>query len=175
MEQTEYISVGRFGRTRGVDGELNVTPLTDFPDRFVDLKSVYLEIDGRWSEFEIETVQMLNGRPVMKLKTVDSLEQAARLVNCELAVRRDQLVPLPAGQHYIFELVGCSVVDDKTQQVMGVITDVLRYPANDVYLIRSTDGRELMCPAVAAFVRKVEVSAGRVLIDSSGLLTNEAT
>lgn len=151
-----------------------VTPLTDFPNRFVSLKVVYLATDSGWDRVEVEAVEMMNGRPVMKLKTIDTVEQAARLVNRELAITRDQLMPLERDQYYVFDLIGCAVVDGKTDEMIGTITDVNRYPANDVYVIEASDGGRMICPAVAAFVLSVDIGARRVVVDRGGLLADGA-
>lgn len=172
MGQTEYITVGKFGRTHGLEGDIYVTPLTDFPDRFGQLKIVYLATDSGWDKVEIESVEMMNGRPVMKLKTIDTAQDAARLVNRELAITRDQLMPLERGLFYVFDLIGCAVVDGKTNDVIGTIADVTRYPANDVYVIEATEGGRMICPAVADFVLSVDIEARRVVIDRGGLLAD---
>lgn len=175
MEQAEYITVGRFGRTRGVDGELYVQPLTDFPERFATMKAVHVSVKGEWNRFDIESVEMLNGRPVIKLQSVDSLEQATAFANCELGITREELMPLAPGQHYVFELVGCAVVDATSDELIGTITNVERYPANDAYMIRSEAGEEWVCPAVSAFVHEVDISARRVKVARSGLLQTGPT
>lgn len=172
MTQAEYITVGKFGRTHGLDGFVYVTPLTDFPDRFSELKFVYLSADNGWDKVEIESVEMMNGRPVMKLKAIDTMEQASRLVNRELAVPRDQVMPLERDQYYVFDLVGCAVIDSRSDERIGTIAEVVRYPANDVYVIDATDGRKVICPAVATFVLSVDIQARRVVIDRNGLLTD---
>ncbi|RKY83281.1 hypothetical protein DRQ09_10300, partial [candidate division KSB1 bacterium] len=38
----EFISIGKIGRPRGIKGEFFIHPLTDFPDRFKSLDSVYI-------------------------------------------------------------------------------------------------------------------------------------
>ena len=173
MAQSEYITVGKFGRTHGLDGAIYVTPLTDFPDRFSQLKEAYLAAESGWDKVEIEAVQMHNGRPVIKLKTIDTMEQAAQLINRELAIKREQLMPLEPGQYFVFDLVGCAVVDGESGDIIGTLTDVVRYPANDVYAIEAVDGRRMICPAVATFVKSIDIAAKRVVIDTGGLLADE--
>lgn len=173
MEQKEYIAVGRFGRPRGVDGEIYIIPLTDFPDRFLEMESVFVSRPGGWEEYKIETSEIVGGRPIMKLKTIDTPESAAAMANCELAITREQLRPLAQDQYYVFDLVGCDVIDAATGEQIGAIADVQRYPANDVYLISDAAGNKWICAAVAAFVRSVDIKARRVVIDKAGLLAGE--
>ena len=151
-----------------------VTPLTDFPDRFLDMTSVFVSVNGTWDRFEIESTEMIGGRPVMKLKTIDTPEDAARLAQCELAVTRDQVVPLAPDRYYVFDLIGCAAVDALTGEPIGTIADVQRYPANDVYVIEAADGGKMICPAVAAFVLSVDIITRRVVVDRGGLLADGA-
>jgi 16S rRNA processing protein RimM len=171
--QPEYIAVGRFGRLRGFEGEIFVTPLTDFPDRFLDMKSVFVSVNGRWDLFEIESTEMVGGRPVIKLKTINTPEDAARLAQCELAVTRDQVVPLAPDRYYVFDLIGCAAIDAGTGEPIGTIADVQRYPANDVYVISDEQGHRWICPVVSNFVRSVDIAARQVVIERSGLLAAE--
>lgn len=165
--------MGRIGRPRGVDGDFAVIPLTDFPDRFLEMSSVFVAQSGNWTEFEIERSELVGGRPVMKLRSIDSPEALADLANCEMAVTRDQLVPLDKDQFYVFELIGCGVYDADSGAQIGTIADVQRYPANDVYLIGDVDGHRWICPAVAEFVRSVDIAARKIVIRSAGLLAGE--
>ena len=164
MTQAEYITVGKFGRTHGLDGAIYITPLTDFPDRFGELKEAYLATESGWNKVEIESVQMHNGRPVMKLKTIDTMEQAAQLVNRELAVKRHQLMPLEPDQYYVFDLVGCAVVDCESGEVIGTLTDVVRYPANDVYVIQG-NGREILLPAIPQVIREISLERREMVVE----------
>lgn len=165
--------MGRIGRPRGVDGEIYVIPLTDFPDRFLEMSTVFVAQATGWTEFDIEASELVGGRPVMKLRSIDTPEAAAALANCELAVTRDQLVPLDKGQFYVFDLIGCHVYDADSGVQIGTIADVQRYPANDVYLIGDADGHRWICPAVAEFVRSIDIAAQKIVIRSAGLLAGE--
>ncbi len=165
--------MGRLGRPRGVDGEIAVYPLTDFPDRFLEMNSVFVSRPNGWIEYQIESSELVGGRPVIKLQTVDTPEAAMELANCELAVPRTQLVPLEKDQYYVFDLIGCEVIEEGSGRAIGTIADVQRYPANDVYLIGDTEGHRWLCPAVTDFVRSIDIAAHKIVINPAGLLAGE--
>ena len=96
----KFVSVGKLGKSRGLGGEIYVTPSTDFPERFLDLKEVYLADHGDWKRMQIASSRRVGCR-----------EDAARLTNRELAVDADQLVELPPNSYYTFDLVGCEVFE----------------------------------------------------------------
>ncbi|MFZ5981770.1 MAG: ribosome maturation factor RimM [Candidatus Zixiibacteriota bacterium] len=171
-ESPEFITVGRLGKTRGVKGEIYVTPLTDFPERFVDQKEIFIDHRGQWVKYKIESARLVSGRPVLKIEGLDSPEDAARFTNRQLAVPRNQLVELPEGSFYIFELMGCSVYDAENGELIGELVEVQQLPANDVYVIKKKDGGEVLMPAIRRLVEEVDIENKKITIDKAGLFEN---
>jgi 16S rRNA processing protein RimM len=172
-QEGDFIQVGRLGRARGVDGWLWITPDTDFPDRFLDLERIMVSEADSWRELKIERAKVIGGRPAIKFAGIESREDASRLVNRALAVTREQLVQLPPDTHYVFDLVGCEVCDEASAQRLGEIVDVIKYPANDVYVVRTPDGKDVLFPAVNSFVRRIDVAARKVTVLNGGMFDTE--
>jgi len=170
LDVDDLIVVGKLGRPRGVHGEIYVTPMTDYPDRFVGMSAIHVRNRKEWQSREIAESRMISGRPVIRFEGIDSPEQAAKLTNHELGIQRDQLVSLPEGQNFLFDLVGCKVVDSETEQEIGEIVEVYQYPANDVYVIKTTDGKSLSLAAVKQFVRHIDVAGKKVVVLAEGLV-----
>lgn len=168
-QQQEFITVGKLGRTRGVHGELYVTPFTDFPERFLDLKEIYVEYRGVWERLVIESSRLVSARPVIRFANVNNPEDAARLTNRILAVTRDQVVKLPEGSFYIFDLVGCRVYEESTGRYLGEVVDVRQYPANDAYVIRRESGDDVLFPVIRQYVKQVDIDQKKIVVDSAGL------
>jgi len=62
-------------------------------------------------------------------------------------VKAADLPRLPEGQYYHHQLLGLSVVDE-TGQVLGELAEILETGANDVYLVKTPLGKELLLPAI---------------------------
>jgi len=165
----ELILVGRLGRTRGVHGHLWITPLTDFPDRFMDLEEILVGRRDAWELLKIESSQMMSDRPLIKFVGVDSREEAARMTNRDLAVSRDELIELTPDMHYVFDLIGCEVFDQECDKKFGDVIDVNRYPANDVYVVRTDEGKEILYPAVRDLVLKIDIEAKKIVVRDTSL------
>jgi 16S rRNA processing protein RimM len=165
-----YITIGKLGKRRGVRGDIWVTVFSDFPERFLDLKEVYVGDRGTWQKRKLESAQMISGRPVLKFEGVDTPEAASRMTNRELAVTRDQVVQLPEGMFYIFDLIGCRVFAGDDDASIGELVDVRQYPANDAYVIKMNDGRTMSLAAVVQFIKHVDVENKKIVIDSTGLV-----
>ncbi len=165
---TEYITVGKLGRTRGLSGEIYITPSTDFPERFLGLKEIFVRSGNQWEKQKIVSTRLIAGRPVIKFKNINNPEEAARMTNRSLAVLKEEVVDLPKGSFYIFDLVGSEVFDHKSNQKIGKIVEVKQYPANDVYEILTPDDKKIYCPAVKQFVTEIDVEKKKVVIDQAG-------
>ena len=169
----ELITVGKFGKTRGLQGELWITPLTDFPDRFVGLKEILVGNRGTWEKMTIISSRLIGDRPVLGMAGYTTPEAAARLTNRELAVPRDQLVKLPEDTYYVFEMIGCGVFGDDNGARLGEIADVESYPANDVYLVAMADGSRRILPATKQAVKSVDLKNKRMVVDADSLIETE--
>ena len=171
MATDKFVTVGRLGRTRGVEGELYIAPMTDFPDRFLDMEEIHVLGPAGWEKFRIESSRLVGDRPVIKFDGYDTREDAARLTNRDLAVPIDKVVELPDDSYYIYDLVGCRVYEDGTDRPVGELVDVKQYPANDVYVIRTDDGKEALVPAVREFVKEVDLEQRRIIIVAAGMVS----
>ncbi|MBM2841023.1 MAG: rimM [Bacteroidetes bacterium] len=61
------------------------------------------------------------------------------------------------GTYFVHDVVGMTVVDEHDNNI-GTIKDVLRFPAQDVYLVEH-NGNEWMIPAVKEFVDSIDVAS----------------
>lgn len=170
MKNDEFVIVGKLGRPRGLDGEIYITPITDFPDRFLGLKQVFVREADEWRLMDLVSVEIISKRPVVKFDSIDTPEEAGRLTNRELAVKRAQVVDLPGDTYYIFDLIGCQVTENNSGAHIGAIIEVEQYPANDVYVIADAEGSISRLPVVKKFVIEVNIEKKRVTIDPSGLI-----
>lgn len=175
MSSEAFVIVGRLGRPRGVSGEICITMETDFPQRFVDLREIYVRDRDRWEKRKLASSRLISGRPVVRFENVTTPEEAARLTNREVAVPKSQVVALPDDTYYVFDLIDCEVLEEGTDRFIGRVVDVERYPANDVYVIEGASGKVLRCPVVRKFVRKVDIRRRKITVLAAGLLKEEKT
>src|SRR5690606_11030631 len=104
------------------------------------------------------------GLALMAFEGVKSRDEAEALRGGWVEIAGTDVQPLEPGRYYVFELIGCRV--ETTEGVMvGHVEDVLTTGANDVYVVRSPEGREHLVPAVKAMVKLVDVEEGRIVID----------
>jgi len=165
----ELVIVGRLGRPRGLCGDVYVTPATDYPERFHGMREIHVSTANGWEIMTIAETSMIGDRPVIKFENVDTPEAASRLTNRNLAVPKDQLVSLPDGEYFIFDLVGCAVIEHASGERVGEVIEVEQCPANDVYVVKTASSEPLLVPVVGRYVKSIDIAAKRIVVDTSGL------
>ena len=105
----EKLQVGVIASMHGLKGEVNVFPTTDDANRFTKLKSVFIEEKGIRRDLEIESVRYFKGRPIVKFKGLDRIEDVQKMKSAPLLIDRKDAVPLAPGEYFIGDLVGCTV------------------------------------------------------------------
>lgn len=157
---TDLIAIGKIVAPHGVRGELRVAVLTEFPERFLKMKSVIVEGKGVMA---IAGVRAHQDMILLTLSGVNDRDAATALRGRLLQVTRDELTALPENNFYVFDLVGLSVFDEAGAK-LGELVEVLQPGANDVYVIRQANGGELLLPALRSVVLSVDVTGRRMVV-----------
>jgi 16S rRNA processing protein RimM len=110
----------------------------------------------------VETARVAKKLPILKFAGVEDRDGAEALRGLTLSISALALEPLPEGEWYVRDLIGCDVRDEAGSRV-GAINDVIRNGAQDLYEIVTPDGRKFLLPAVSAFILSVDVDAKLVI------------
>lgn len=169
----ERFQVGIITSPHGVRGEMKIFPTTDDAKRFKKLKEVILDTGKEELTIAVEGVKFFKQMVILKLKGIDTPEEAGRYRQKSLYVTRENAVRLSKDEYFIADLIGLEVRDEQ-DEIIGEIKDVMQTGANDVYVIDMTDGRELLLPAIRECVLNVDVEAGFMNIHiMEGLLDSD--
>lgn len=155
----QYITVGEIVNTQGIKGDVRVFPTTDFPERFTKNKKITVLFKNMRKEYTIERVWEHKQFIIIKFLEVEDMTAAERLRGGLLQITKEELAPLPKDKFYIFEIVGLKVIDEKGQE-LGTVIDVLQTGANDVYIVKGIEVKEILIPALKHVVKKVDLAAG---------------
>ena len=155
-------------------GEVKVRLDTDFPERFSRLKQVCVRPkNGDAHLRDVETCRFHKGQVLLKLKGIESINDAEMFRNAAVQVRDDEAIVLPENEFYIHDLIGCKVVTADGRE-LGSVTSVLSGPANDVYVVGSGK-EEILLPAIKDVIQNVDIAARRITVTlTPGLLPDEA-
>lgn len=163
LATADLITIGRVAAPHGLRGELRVVLETDFPQRFAGLRTAYLVHRGRVQAVTIAGYRPHRGGLLLTIEGVGDPEAARRLRGAAVAVPREAVVPLGADEYYVFELMGLTA-RTSSGRVLGVVTEILRGPAHDIYVVEG-EGRTVLIPAVRQVVRRVDRAAGEITVE----------
>jgi 16S rRNA processing protein RimM len=150
----EYVAVGRILGPWGLQGELKVEPLTDFPERFAVGCNLYL--DG--VAHSIERCRWRKGKVYIKLSSIDSASAAEALRQRFLELPEEELKPLPEDEYYQFQILGLKVRTTEGQP-LGKVSQILSTGSNDVFVVHG-EGGELLIPAVDDVIKGIDLNKG---------------
>jgi 16S rRNA processing protein RimM len=128
--------------------------MTDFVDRFE--KGSRLRMNDNW--VEVESFAIHKDRPLIKLRGIDSVEAAEALQWAFLEAPALAAEDLDDDEYLTEDLIGLTV-STTDGKLIGKIDDVMPMPAHDVLVIG-----EIMIPAVAEFVKDVDLDAGTMTV-----------
>jgi 16S rRNA processing protein RimM len=165
----DYVVIGKITKPHGIRGQVHVLSMTEDPARYQKLRSVFLNRNGERCERDIERVNITPTAVLLQLSGISDRTEAEAWRGALVEIAGQDVMPLPEGQHYYFELDGLTV-ETEAGQVIGKIVEVLSYPAQDLYVVKSSE-REYLIPAVPAIVKKVDTERQVVVINAiDGLL-----
>ena len=134
---TEWATIGTIVAPFGIRGELKVFPLTDIPDRFLALKTVYINLD--YARYTIEGVRPYKGTMLLlKFKEIQDATTAEKFRNAQICIPISELATLPPDLYYQHDIMGLQVLHLNNAPV-GIITDIITTGGNDVYVVKAED------------------------------------
>ena len=160
----EYIEIGQIVNTNGLKGVVKVNPFTDDISKFEELKYVYIQLKSELKKVKIEQVRYNKNQVLLKLEGIDSIEEAEKYRNFYLKTEKESQEDLVEDTYYIVDLIGIDVYSDKNEY-LGKIEDVFPTGSNDVYVVKDNLGKQILIPAIADVVKKVDLKNKKMIIN----------
>jgi 16S rRNA processing protein RimM len=158
-EAAQWVTIARLGKTRGNRGEITALPLSSKPERYQELKAVYLFGDGR--RCEIESAWFHAGTLVLKFRGVDSISEAETLAGWEVRIPRDQRLQPDPDEYFCSDLVGCEVVDRRDGQPIGTVTAFEESAGAGLLVV----GDDLLIPFARSICVEINPAERRIVVD----------
>ena len=158
--KSQYLEIGKITSVFGVKGEVKVMPWCDSPEFLTEFELLHWKSG---TDVAVEHSRVHKGMVIMKLKGVDSVDEAQRLRNHVLYIDRKD-VELDEDCVFIADMLGMQVFDSKTDELYGKIVDFTETGANDIYHVKAPDGRLLLVPAIEDVIDEVDTDKGVMTI-----------
>ncbi|MDP2858260.1 MAG: ribosome maturation factor RimM [Bacillota bacterium] len=162
MASDDLVAIGQVLGAFGIRGEVKVYPLTDFPERFLTTRRVYL--GGRETQATLASARPHERVWLLTLAGIDTRAAAEQLKGVYLMVPEQETMPLAEGSYYVFDLVGCDVFSDDGTK-LGEVRDALTGTGNDLLVILRPGGGESLVPFARRFVKEVDIERKRLVLD----------
>jgi 16S rRNA processing protein RimM len=149
-----FLVVGLLRRSHGLHGDVIMDVYTDFPERMRPGKIVLLGENHQ--PVVVRNIRTKGKELIIGFEGINTPEETTRLRNQKIYIAAKDLPELPAGEYYHHQLIGLRVVDEENHEV-GILEDILETGANDVYVVKTASGGELLIPAVEAYILEIDL------------------
>jgi len=154
------IKIGEVVNVVGLRGELKIYPYSESKERFETLKTVYFDD----KQVIIENVRYKDNLVILKIQGVEDRTSAEACKGIEVFMNEEDLEILPEGTYYVRDILGFKV-EDQSRGIIGTLKDVRDNGAQNLFIIETTKGGELLVPAVEQFFAGVDLNRKVVLVD----------
>ncbi len=160
----EYFEIGQIVNTSGLRGYIKVKPFTDDIKRFNKLKTIYIMINKELKEYTIEEVKYVKNSVLLKLVGIDSIEEAEKYRNYYVQINKKDAPKLEKDSYFIADIEDCKVYEQDTNKYLGIVTEVFPTGSNDVYVVKSEEGKQILLPAIKDVIKNVDIENKKIIV-----------
>ena len=159
----EYFEIGQIVNTFGVKGMVKVNPFTDDISQFEKMKSILIDKKETLIEMQIEEVKYSKNQILLKLKGIETIEEAEKYRNCYLKLPREKAKKLPKDTYFIADLIGLDVYTEEGN-FLGKVDDIYNSGASDIYVIKNELGKQILLPAIKEVIKQIDLEQEKIIV-----------
>lgn len=159
----KYFEIGQIVNTFGIKGMVKVNPFTDDISQFKKIESILVDKKGTFIEMQIEEVKYSKNQVLLKLKGIDTIEEAEKYRNCYLKLSREKARKLPKGTYFIADLIGIKVYTEEGD-LLGKVDDIYNSGASDIYVVKNELGKQILLPATKEVIRQIDLEQKKIIV-----------
>ncbi|MCM3652667.1 ribosome maturation factor RimM [Metabacillus litoralis] len=162
----KWFNVGKIVNTHGIRGEVRVISKTDFAEeRYVPGNTLYIfkeEADNP-IKVVIDSHRVHKNFDLLTFEGMPSIQEVEQFKGALLKVDENQLSELDEGEYYFHEIIGCKMYTDQGEEI-GTIREILATGANDVWVVKRKEGKDLLIPYIEEIVTEINIDEKKVII-----------
>ncbi|MBS4207647.1 ribosome maturation factor RimM [Bacillus sp. FJAT-50079] len=162
-----WFNVGKIVNTHGIHGEVRVISKTDFPEeRYAVGNQLMLFLQGKQEPIAltVRSYRRHKNFDLLMFEGYTNINMVESWKNSILKVSAEQLGELPSGEYYFHEIIGCDVITNDNRYI-GVVKEILTPGANDVWVVKSESGKEILIPYIADVVIDISINEKKIIIE----------
>jgi len=161
QENSAFLVLGKLRRAHGVRGEIPLEVYTHLLELLIPESVVY--VGEEHAPYTIEKTRWKGDLLLLKFYEIDDRTVVSQLTNSLVFVKTERLPSLPEGEFYYHELIGLDIYQ-LDGEYLGVLTQILETGANDVYLIQTEKGEEILIPATEEMILEIDPDLGKMIV-----------
>ncbi len=162
MEE-KFLRVGVITKTHGLQGAVKVYPTTDEPEVLCEGASAYIAQKGENIPVTIAASSRFKNLYILKFEEYTDINDVEIFKNCDLFMEKGALPELKENEYFVSDLIDMEVVDEDGR-LLGKIREVLQTGANDVYVVATEEGKDILLPAIRDCILSVSVDEKRMTV-----------
>lgn len=163
MMKRRLFDIGKIVGTHGTKGEVKVYRMTDFASRFHPGHSVYLVKEDLVQNLKIKNHRLHKQLDLLLFAGYENIDDVEKFTGAYLKIDESQLTELKENEYYYHEIIDCNVYTVENQWI-GKISEVLAPGANDVFVVKQADDKEVLIPNIKDVIKTIDVHTKKVVI-----------
>lgn len=156
----EKIKIGKIVKAVGTKGEVKIYNYSDKLDNYKEGNSIIVERESK----TIERSRIQKNMIIVKLKGVDTRNEAEDLKEKNVYIRESELKELPKDTYYLKDLIGLDIVDQDDNKKIGKLNNIIQNSSQDIYEILCNNDKVVLVPAVKEFVKEIDFEKRSIFI-----------
>lgn len=163
MDLKDSIYIGQIAKLHGYKGGVSLFLDVTHPEEYVDMESIFIEIDGILTPFFVESFKLKNkGFAAVKFQGVDSEQEARSLLKKKVFIPETELRELDESNFYDHEVIGYEV-EDVVKGEIGNVAAIADLKQNPLLVIEFKD-KEILLPIFEGLIVKVDRKLKRLKV-----------
>ncbi|MCL0318362.1 ribosome maturation factor RimM [Apilactobacillus xinyiensis] len=163
-----FYNIGKIVNTQGLNGEVRVNSVTDFPEKRFKIGNVVYAFlnDGSSEKLEIDGVRKHKNFILLHFKGKPSINDIEYLKPSQLKISENELSTddLKPGEYYYHQIIGLDVYDLDNNH-LGQIKDIMSLGPNDVWVVGRENKKDLLLPKIDQVIKKVDLDNNQIIVE----------
>ncbi|MGX1900320.1 ribosome maturation factor RimM [Thermolongibacillus altinsuensis] len=163
---TKWFNVGKIVNTHGIRGEVRVISRTDFAnERYKVGNTLYIFMENADAPIEVKVSRhrVHKSFDLLTFEGYDNINLVEKFKGAMIKIPETQLQPLNEGEYYFHEIIGCTVITEEGE-IIGQVKEILTPGANDVWVVKRKNGKDVLIPYIDDIVKAVDVAEKKITI-----------
>lgn len=153
----DLVSIGVIVNTHGIKGEAKVSMLTDFPERYYDLKQVFVNN----IKLNIISCRLNKKYMLIKFDGINSIDELLPFKGKEIEIPIEDRIELCDDDFYISDIIGCSIY--KIDEYLGKVIGTHRTSVTDMLLVENK-GKEFYIPFGKKILLNIDIEKKKIIV-----------